>query len=83
MGTRNTLSDLNNHLFEQLERLNDEDLQGEDLTQEINRSKAIQSVGRTIIDNGRLLLDAHKLTHDPYDENPTKVPRLLGGDDDN
>ncbi|MDU6534243.1 MAG: hypothetical protein E6517_02220 [Intestinibacter bartlettii] len=31
---RNTLGDLNNHLFAQLERLNEEDLAGEELEKE-------------------------------------------------
>ncbi|CAG9621833.1 hypothetical protein BACCIP111883_02624 [Sutcliffiella rhizosphaerae] len=38
---RNTLGDLNNHLFAQLERLSDEDLSGEKLIEEINRVKSI------------------------------------------
>ncbi len=58
--TRNKLSDLNDHLFMALERLGDEDLKGEDLDKEIERSKALTTVAGKIIDNGRLILDAQK-----------------------
>lgn len=57
---KNTLSDLNNHLFEALERLNDEELTGEKLDAEIRKSEAIQKVARTIIENGELALRAKK-----------------------
>jgi translation initiation factor IF-2 len=55
---KNKLSDLNNHLFEQLERLNTTDLQGDKLSKEIERSKAVTSVAHEIILNGKLTLDA-------------------------
>ena len=57
---KNKLSDLNNHLYAQLERLNDEDTQGEVLESEIARSKAVQGLGSTIINNAKLALDAEK-----------------------
>ena len=46
---RNTLGDLNNHLFAQLERLGDEDLKGEQLVEEMERAKAISGIASKII----------------------------------
>ena len=51
--THNKLSDLNNHLFEELERLNDESLTGEALQEERERAKSMASIAQTIINNGK------------------------------
>jgi len=55
---RNTLEDLNNHLFCQLERLNDEEIKGDKLQEEITRAKAISDIATQIISNGTLVLKA-------------------------
>ena len=57
---KNTLSDLNNYLFESIERLNDDELDEEQLDKEIRRSEAVQKIAKTIIDNGSLALQAKK-----------------------
>lgn len=59
---KNDLSSLNNYLFEQLERLNDdEELQEEgNLEKELKRSKAITGISTAIVNNARLILDAKK-----------------------
>lgn len=75
---KNTLGDLNNHLFEQLERLNDEDLKGEELLEEINRAKTINSVAVQIINNGSLVLQAIKLMNDQVDADKV-LPKMLEG----
>lgn len=80
-GPRNTLLDLNNQLFEQLERLNDTDLQGEELKEELDRSKAVTGIARTVIDNGKLVLDAQKFQHDDRMDAGREVPRILAGED--
>lgn len=78
MGTRNTLEDLQNHLFEQLERLNENDLTGDRLVEEINRSKAVSDIAKNIIDNGRLVLEAHKFKDDRWNAD-ANLPRMLEG----
>lgn len=54
------MTDLNNYLFETLERLTDDDLTEEQLHREIIRSNAVTSVAETIIHNGELSLKAMK-----------------------
>ena len=51
---KNTLQDLNNHLFEQLERLNDEDLTDEQLDRELRRAEGMTKIATQIIENGEL-----------------------------
>ncbi len=57
---KNKLTDLNDVLFEQLERLNDDEHMEENFDKELERSKAITNVASSIINNAQLLLNAHK-----------------------
>lgn len=75
---RNTLGDLNNHLFAQLERLSDEELNGEKLAEEIERAKSVTQVASKIIENGSLVLEAKKLVDDRMNANTT-LPKMLEG----
>lgn len=58
----NNLESLNNYLFEELERLNDdESLKNNDnFEKEIKRSKAITQVSSQIVQNAKVVLDAKK-----------------------
>ena len=53
---KNTLTDLNNHLFEALERLQDDDLDEAGLDKELKRCDATVKVADMIIRNGELAL---------------------------
>lgn len=75
---KNTLGDLNNHLFAQLERLSDEDIKGEELKEEITRSKAVADIATKIIANGNLVLQGQKFMKDSYDAEKD-LPRMLEG----
>lgn len=58
---KNKLTDLNNHLFAQLERLGDESLDEEKLAAEVTRTDAIVSISEQIISNANLALSAAEL----------------------
>lgn len=75
---KNTLGDLNNHLFEQLERLNDVNLKDDRLKEEISRAKAISDIATKIISNGELVLEAQKFADDKWNAD-AEVPKILEG----
>ena len=77
-GTRNTLGDLNNHLFMQLERLGNEELSGDDLLKEIARSKAISDIAKNVIENANVVLQAQKHMAE-YKGTDETMPRMLEG----
>ena len=61
---KNKITDLTDHLFAQLERLSDEDLKGDGLKEEIERSRAITGVAASITSAARLAVDAATLQID-------------------
>ncbi|PKM70120.1 MAG: hypothetical protein CVU86_07105 [Firmicutes bacterium HGW-Firmicutes-11] len=73
---RNKLTDLNNYLFEQLERLNDDDLTPEELEKEIRRSNAVTKIGQVVINNANILLEAKKHL-DAFSGDTSVLPDIL------
>lgn len=73
---KNSLSDLNNHLFAQIERLSDEALTGDKLKEEVTRSIAVTNVSKQIIANAQLLLDAQIELHGMKPDDKPDVLRL-------
>ncbi len=77
---KNKLGDLHNILFEQLERLNDEDKKGEVLQEEMQRARAITGVASQIIANGQLVMRAIKVKEDVGQD--VELPAMLEAGDD-
>lgn len=73
---KNKLTDLNNHLFAELERLSDEELKGDLLTEEIERSKAVSDIAGKIIANANVVLQAQKFIDNKMNDE-TKLPPML------
>lgn len=76
-----TLLGLNEMLFEQLNRLNNKDLKGEELDEEIKRSSEMNKVAKNIINNADLLLRA-QIAKDDKLGSYNDLPELLEGERD-
>lgn len=80
MPVKNTLTDLNDHLFAQMERLNDEALEGDALEAEIQRSRAVCDVAEQIIENASTVIRVVKMRGEMGAA--ANVPRMLSGGGD-
>lgn len=72
-----TLYALSDKLFDELERLSDVNLSGEQLQVEINRAEAMTKVADKIIDNAELVL-RFQIAHQERFNDKKQLPRLLG-----
>lgn len=77
MGIPNTLADLNDHLFAELERLGDESLAGDALSAEIERARAISGVAQQVVSNASTVLRACEMAD--MRGQGGQVPRMLTG----
>lgn len=59
---KNKITDLHDHLFAQLERLNDETLNQEEQHLELQKAKAVASVANAVIQVARVEIDYIKAT---------------------
>lgn len=76
--TKNTLSDLNDYLFMEIEKLSDDDLSDDAIKRECTKARAIQGLAHAVINNARLVLDAKKLD---IKEGEHVAPRILLGNE--
>ena len=76
---QNKIEDLNNHLFAALERLNDEEVIGEKLKEEVERAKAIANVGSKVIDVMKVQVDFYQTLFDNgyTPEIPEQLKKML------
>jgi hypothetical protein len=74
---KNKIADLNDHLFAQLERLNDETIKPEKMELEFQKAKAISNVASQIIKANKLTLDAMRILKDGS-VGPSDMPEAFG-----
>lgn len=76
---RTSITDLNNLLFEQIERITNDDLSEEELDREVKRVKAVTDIAKTIVDNNRVAVDALKYLEPVGSEHMVDL-KFLGGE---
>ena len=75
---KNKLTDLNDHLFAQMERLGDEAITAEQLEIEVKRAEAMVKVADQISGNAEMMLRAAKLFAEHGEAVRPMLP-LIGG----
>ncbi|QPC87115.1 hypothetical protein GA830_10455 [Mesorhizobium sp. NBSH29] len=73
---KNRITDLNDHLFAQMERLAEEGLTGDKLEDEIKRSDSMVKVADQIVENARLGIQAATLVANHGDRFRKDLPML-------
>tara|TARA_R110002020_G_scaffold318905_10_gene534574 strand:- start:4897 stop:5145 length:249 start_codon:yes stop_codon:yes gene_type:complete len=74
---KNKLSDLNDHLFAQLERLNDETIKYEEMEMEIKKAKAVAGIAKEIVNTSKIALQACQMVADGKMDS-SKMPENFG-----
>ncbi len=82
---KNSMNDLNNHLFAQLERLGNEELTSDQVADEVSKSKSIALIASRLAENAKIELEAKKLIWESQIEElpgilkPKALPLHAGG----
>lgn len=71
---KNTLMDLNNYMFEEIERLQDDSLTDEQLDRAIKRAEAVRKMSDSIIQNASLAYRAYRTAREFGDV--SDVPKI-------
>lgn len=72
------LTTLSGHLFDQLERMNDESLTTEQIEDEFKRSQAMVGISKTIVDTAKVALEGEKFKNE-LGYKSEKLPPMIGG----
>lgn len=81
---KNNLNSLNDYLFAEIERLEDDEELDSDpkkLDKEFKRAKAITGIGMTIVNNAKLILDARKYADEIGIDDEKEVLKLSHTDE--
>ena len=77
--TRNSMTDLSDHLFMAIERLEDEDMTEDQLELEIRRGKTVASLATQVVNSGNVIIKAQQFQDNRLSDG--NLPRQLTGGD--
>lgn len=64
-------------MYQEMQRLNNKNLSGENLKLEIERAKAMANLGQTIVANGALILKSQDMMAEHHSSKLVSVPQYL------